>query len=338
MELITREEIFNSNFRNRFSNLDETNYLQNLVRFGGEYGLDLELIEEVEKYIKNEIINYIIKDYDIDFQSQMIDIIALFNKYSPKYLNSVNRYFIKLNNPYDSLQSILNDDFTETIDKALENDKEIQKQLLDKYEYLLSISPTLYKYHMNYNAAMKTIKKSIKTMSLVYDSFLSYMTLDGEISMNLMSYQDIERFIDKLIIEAKILNRFKKQDIERVLKKILQINKDDKAYISSITNDDNNYENIENLTDTERMVGEQNICRVILSNFFLNTIVLNTPTLRLSEISLNKIYLEIDNISEDDILNIIEEYFRDITEEEKEYIMSNFSKGIETNILNLVRN
>lgn len=342
--LITKEQLMNDEFYKMFPKhtLNELNYITNIMKFAGYYNIiPEEEIEDIQKYF-SIILTKVVKD-KYDLGSYMIETAQSITNLAPKFINSLNRYFISLDNPFMALESIRNDDLEETIKLAEEHDKIIINKLSAKLKHLVSLSQFEMKYHDKYRNTMYILQKAINELSQINTSSLFfYDALDGQSSINLYNENDIDIYLDKLIKEAKILNKFNQNEIERILKKIKKISlttAHNFEILSGHINEDADYsDDIENLDYNEAFLGDENILKIILSNYCMNYILFNSSSLRLNERDVQEIFLDVDTISNNEIETALYDTKLDLTQEEIEYILEYFVPYIKEAPKTLIKN
>lgn len=342
--LITKEQLFNEEFYKMFpkNTITELNYITNLIKFAEYYNIiPIEEINDIQKYISMILTKVVSEKYDLG--SYMIETSQSITNLAPKFINSLNRYYISLDSPYNAFESLKNDDLEETIKLAEEHDKTIITKLSNKLKQLISLSQLEMNYHDKYKNTMYILQKAINELSQLNTSSLySYDTLDGQSSINLYNEDDINSYLDKLIKEAKILKKFNQSEIERILKKIKKISlttAHNFEILSGHIDEEADYnDDIENLDYDESFLGDENILKIILSNYCMKYILFNSNSLRLTEREVQEIFIDASTISYNELEIALSSSILDLTKDELDYIFNNFVPYINEAPKTLIRN
>lgn len=293
MELITQEEIFNSNF-NSYKNMDLSFNSLLLYLKSNKYISDEDL-KEIKSNFTLAITNYIYKIEEFDEYDDVENILQNYTNNIVKYIDHNLKSF---ENPYLACYYILNTDFTDIIkdsEKKYNNDRFILKENIKKLD---DETISYRKKFMIFNITINTLINYSNTCYSGNESntVLYHLMNDEKITFNEFDLKlyDAIYFTNKLLKENSIIKKFDKEDIKRVLSKL--------------------------------DIGD-NIAKTLLCTYVFTSLYTDNPeNLKISENTYNLIKREIDNNTIDllDAKNSIENGIIEFSKEDLEYIKENF--------------
>lgn len=293
MQLIISEEIFNSLFMGKEITIES---LFNLAKKNKV--LDTEYLDEVLTNYQNSIVQYIFNT-NVFSDDDSIDIIL--KDESKRIIDAINEY-ISSYSPYNAMELLLNTDIFSLINESLKNMTFKQSELLSKYNKLCRDAQYLINNSLNFKYLMDFLLSSInKEVSSYY-----YYLLNGKSVSDYKTLDDLSSIMDDLAIEASILSHFNPKDIIHLLK-----------------------------NGDYAMVSSHNITEMVLCNYIFNYFYKECISLLITDSMADTIIKDINlkTFAIDDIVEIIEIGGIEFSKEEKDYILSNFIKSFEKEVI-----
>lgn len=208
MELVTSENIFNDKYilNNRTVNLN------GLIKFAlqNKY-IDEEYAQMILEAYQNAIYSQILENYEFDLED---DYEIQLRELSTKFYMALNEYLVSLNSPYVALNEIVKSNPKVLINNAYEKFKYIESHLREKIFNLKEKSKLLIQYNFEYGFTIDTMQKRLKTAGEIT---LLYPTVNGNCHKDVYSLTELDKIVDKLIIESDILNKFDQNELVKLL-------------------------------------------------------------------------------------------------------------------------
>lgn len=290
MEIVSQKYIFDACFFSDYDIITYDNILDFLTR--NNY-MNASSIEALKWNLQSGITRYVFSKNEDDAYA---DIEYLIKTETPSLMSALKHYIRSFESPYEASQFLVSNDSLEIFNKSIDYYDDIKEILADRYLYLTSISDENMKSVYSY----KTFLDSIKT---VFDSKNNpgtvYYMMDGSSPIsNAVSLYDIEPIINDAIIEAKIINRFPKEEVKDFL----------------LT--------FKRMPDQEVL----NISRAIMYNYIFNSLYGNDALITLDKETSSLAKSEIKNsiIGEDDVVDIINSGRIEFDDDEKSYLFMKF--------------
>ena len=345
MELVSFEEAFNQGFDSTHKNdpADVTNYITKLVEYlyKNKY-IDDDTLDDLNDYVESTVVNRIIIDLKIDVNTQIINHTSLYGKYASKYLNRINRYLLSLKNHCQAAKMITDGKLEEILNAGAEYDKEIAKALNEQMQELKNESSLLTIYNSYYRDDMFKLERALKDVSIPFD--LLYTPMSGHMLTKESDFEDISRHINDLLIEARILKHFNKEQVINLLKKLQKIDKRNKSMSSILRGNDPFDENLKdyyvesddyindlavdydvNINEIEEIsVDLANICEIAITNYLFSSLFKNNPGVALDDYTYKAIMKHATSVDKEELKEILDKNELGLSQEEMDYINTTY--------------
>ena len=349
MELITFEESFNHGFDITHEKVKPSvvDYMTLLVKYlyDNNY-IDDETLDDLNDYVEGTIVKRIITDLKIDIHSQIINHSSLYSKYASLYINRINRYLLALHNHCAAAKLITDGKLDEVLDISTEFDIEIANKLKEHIDQLKRESALLIKYNRYYRDDIAKLEAAIKNVTIPYD--LLYTPLDGEILNPQSDYEDVYKYIQKLLLEADIINHFDKEQVTALLKKLKRIDSNNHADMSFLRGNNPLDENAPDYyKESDDYINDLaadytvDINEIEITNYLFSSLFKSNPGVTLDDFTYNAIMKAARSVKVEDLQEILEKNDIGLTQEEIDYINKaylNTPYKVESHTVTLLRN
>lgn len=287
MELISQETIFN----NRYFSTNSSIEFNSLIKFAvlNNFIEDDAARLLLDNY-KNAIYDQIMSDYEFDPED---DYEVKIKDASTKYFMALNDYLVSFKTPFEALKQLIQNNPKALVYEAYKNYNYMVQRLETKIGNLKEKSELILHYNFEYGF---TIDIMLKRLRMPCKSALLYPTIDGNCVKDINCLAELDKIVDKLLIEVGILNKFDKDEMAKLLGTIA-------------------------VGDTYN-----NITATVLYNYLFNNFFKSSKSIVLSDKMRESIIGGVQNsfFDIDDALTVIENGDIKFTDNEKEYIIKNF--------------